>query len=400
MATIALNWELGADLGHISRYLSIALRLRERGHRPVLLLRDITRAESVLGPHKIEFLQAPVWLAPVQGLPPDINFTETLFRFGFLYPDGLLSMTRAWRSLWQLVQPQLMLFDHAPTAMLAARGLGIPRMVLGNSFAVPPPEKPLPRFRWWASGAGEMLRLMETEERVTRNCNYVLNRLGALPIRQVSDLYEAEATYLCARPAMDGYGERSNVPYIGPINNLTMGVEPLWPEGAGPKVFAYLKPKYKHFEPLLNAISASKGRYLIFAPGLSEQLRQRYESGHVVFSASPLNMSEVIKQCSAILCHAGGMTDIALDAGIPVLLLPTQMEQIMTSHRVANLGAGVFLPPEGNPGMLPKLIKQILDNGSLHSCASSYATSLPVVDQYQAVETVVDASEALIPEAS
>lgn len=92
MATIALNWELGADLGHINRFSPITLRLREQGHRPVMLLRDITRAESLLGEHRLEFLQAPAWLTPAQGLPPDINFTETLYRFGYLYPDGLLSM--------------------------------------------------------------------------------------------------------------------------------------------------------------------------------------------------------------------------------------------------------------------------------------------------------------------
>ena len=399
MAIIALNWELGADLGHIGRYLSIALRLRERGHRPVLILRDITRAESVLGPHQIEFLQAPVWLAPVQGLPPDINFTETLYRFGFLYPEGLLSMARAWRSLWQLVQPQVMLFDQAPTAMLAARGLGIPRLVLGNSFAVPPLEKPLPRFRWWTSGVGELARLMETEARVSRNCNFVLNKFDVPPIRQVSDLFEAEATYLCARPAMDGYGERAHATYIGPINHLAMGVEPFWPAGDAPKIFAYLKPQYKHFEPLLNAIAASKARYLIFAPGLSEQLRKRYQSEHVVFSTSPLKMSEVVKQCSAIICHAGGMADIALDAGKPVLLLPTQMEQTMTSHRVAALGAGVFLPLDGNPGMLPKLIKQVLENSSLLARASEYAARLSVVDQFAAVERVAEACEALVTRA-
>ncbi len=382
--------------GHISRYLSIALRLRERGHRPLLILRDITRAESILGSYQIEFLQAPVWLAPVQGLPPDINFTETLYRFGFVYPDGLLSMAKVWRSLWQLVHPQVMLFDHAPTAMLAARGLGIPRLVLGNSFTVPPPEKPLPRFRWWESGAGELPRLMDTEERVTKNCNVVLNKLGAPLIRQVSDLHEAEANYLCSRPELDAYGERANALYIGPINNLAMGVDPLWPAGNTPKVFAYLKPQYKHFEPLLNALSASKARYLIYAPGLSEPLRKRYESGHVAFSASPLKMSEVVKQCHAIVCHAGGITHIALGAGKPVLLLPMQMEQTMVSHRIAALGAGVFLPLDGSPGMLPKLIKQVLDNTHLTDRALEYAATVLDKDESSALERIINSCEAIL----
>lgn len=396
MATIVLNWELGAALGHIGRYLTIALRLRERGHRPVLVLRDISQAESVLGPHGIEFLQAPVWLTRVQGLPPDLNFTETLFRFGFLRPDGLLSMAKAWRAVWDLLQPQLMLFDHAPTALLAARGFSAPRMILGNSFAVPPRVRPLPRYRWWTDGAGEHARLAETEVRTTQNCNSVLEHLGAPPIAQLADLFEAEATYICARPKLDVYGERADGEYIGSINSLSMGADPVWPPGDGPPVFAYLKSDYKHLDALFGAIGKSRARYLIYAAGLSEHLRRCHESEHVAFSVTPVRMREVVRQCAAIICHAGGMTDIALDHAKPVLLLPTQMEQTMTSHRVDALGAGLFLPFDGNPGALPKLVKRLLDDDRLAVHAAEYQAQLPGIDQSLAVDRVVERCEALL----
>lgn len=396
MATIVLNWELGADLGHINRLLPIALRLREEGHRPVMLLRDITRAASILGEHQLVFLQAPVWLTPVHGLPPDINFTETLYRFGYLYPDGLLSMAKAWRALWALLQPDLMIFDHAPSALLAARGLGIPRMVIGNSFSIPPTERPLPRFRWWTSGAGELPRLEETEARATKNSNAVLMELGAPPIGQLSDLFQAEATYICGRPKLDVYGERSQCEYIGPINNTALGVTPHWPLAEGPAVFAYLKPHYQHFEPLLKAMGSSKARYLIFAPGIPEALVQRYQKGHIRFSREPFQMQEVVKGCDLIICHAGGVTDIALEAGRPLLLLPTQMEQTMTSRRVEALGAGLFLPPEGNPGLLPKLLKQILEQPTFAQQAAEYAASLPDTDRSVAIDRVIDGCKRLL----
>ncbi len=402
MATIALNWELGAALGHVGRFLPIALRLRERGHRPVLVLRDISQAAAVLAPHRLEFVQAPVWLIPVTGLPPDLNFTETLYRFGFLDPGGLLSMTMAWRRLWELLQPQLLIFDHAPTALLAARGLHLPRVLLGNSFAVPPRVRPLPRFRWWTRGQSEHGRLAETEERTTRHCNVVLKQLEAPPIAQFADLFEAEATYLCARPQLDVYGERQagqGGEYIGPINSLGMGADPLWPAGDGPRVFAYLKSDYKHLEPLLNAIAKSRARYLIYAAGLPEQVRKRHESEHVTFSAIPLRMREVVKQCTAIICHAGGMTDIALDHGKPLLLLPMQMEQTMTSHRVEVLGAGVLLPIEGNPAVLPRLIKRLLEDGHLAARAEAYSRQWPSTDQTPAVARVVDRCEMLLKHA-
>lgn len=386
----------GADLGHINRFLSVALRLRDQGHRQVMLLRDITRAESILGEHGLEFFQAPVWLTQIQGLPPDINFTETLYRFGYLYPDGLMSMATAWRNAWKLLQPQLMIFDHAPSALLAARRLGIPRVLIGNSFGIPPLVRPLPRFRWWTDGLVDQTRLAETEARATRNSNAVLMRLGAPPITQVSDLFQAEATLICGRPALDVYGERKHGEYIGPINNVTSGVNPIWPPGENPRIFAYLKPQYKHFDALLNAIKSSKARYLIYAPGIPEALVKRYQSSHVSFSAAPLRMEEVVRTCNALICHAGGMTDIALEASKPILLLPTQMEQTMTSHRAEALGAGIVMPLDGNPGALPKLIKRLLEDGQLSVRAAEYAASLPFTDQSNAVDRVVDTCQTLL----
>ena len=396
MATIVLNWELGADLGHINRLLPIALQLRETGHQPVMVLRDISRAESILGKHQLTFLQAPIWLTPVHGLPADINFTETLYRFGYLHPDGLLSMTKAWRALWALLNPDLMIFDHAPTALLAARGLPIPRMIIGNSFGVPPAERPLPRFRWWTNGMREQPRLEETEQRATRNSNTVLRQLNAPPINQLSDLFQAEALHICGRPQLDVYGPRHHEAYIGPINTTTIGAAPRWPLAEGPAVFAYIKPHYQHFEALLKTIGNSKARYLIFAPGMPEALVRRFQKGHIQFSTTPLRMDEVIKQCHSVICHAGGMTDIALDAGKPLLLLPTQMEQTMTSHRAAALGAALFLPPEGNPGLLPKLLKQLLDDSALGVCATQYAATLPHTAPSQAVAQVVTSCEKLL----
>ena len=396
MAVIAMNWELGADLGHIGRFLPIALELRRRGHRPVMLLRDISRAESILGPHGLEFMQAPVWLTHVSGLPPDINFTETMFRFGYLHPPGLLSMCRAWRAVWALLNPAVLIFDHAPTAMLAARGMGLPRVVIGNSFAIPPSRRPLPRFRWWTDGVADGARLLETEARATRNGNFVLKALGAPLLGQVSDIFAAEKIFICSSPDLDVYGVRSDGQYLGPINNVEHGEEPTWPKGRDAKVFAYIKPGYKHFEVLLEAISRCKlASYLIFAPGMPEQWRKKYGAPHIVFSESPFKMAEVVRDCSTVICHAGGVTDVALQAGRPVLLLPTQMEQTMTSRRVESLGAGVFLPLDGNPANIAKLLKQLHTDSSLSLRAEEYAATSCEIDRAGAIDNLVTACVSL-----
>lgn len=49
MSRILIAWELGADYGHISTFLPIALEMKRRGHEPILVLRDLCGAEKILG---------------------------------------------------------------------------------------------------------------------------------------------------------------------------------------------------------------------------------------------------------------------------------------------------------------------------------------------------------------
>ena len=102
-----------------------------------------------------------------------------------------------------------------------------------------------------------------------------------------------------------------------------------------------------------------------------------------------MNMNQVVKTCDLIVCHAGGMTDIALSAGLPVLQLPMQMEQTMTSRRTEILGAGLYLPTEGNPGEFRKLLKKLLNDESFTLAARRYASTLAEQDNNSSLERLV-----------
>lgn len=397
MAVIALNWELGADLGHVSRFLAVAKALRDRGHRPICILKDISRAEPILGNAGIEYLQAPVWLPRSQGLPPDLNFTETLMRFGFLQPDGLTAMVRCWRHLWRMLDAKLLIMDLAPTACLAARGFGLPRMLMGNSYSVPPVTSPLPAFRWWLKPPGEAIRLAETERRVLNNINTCAVRLDIPLLTRVGDLFSAERRAYCAFPELDVYGLRNDGEYIGPINNVDTGVSPSWPAGGGPRVFAYIKPHYKHFEALLGVMRRTEARFLIYAPGVAQASVRKHSTQNIAFSPLPLRMSEVVPDSDVLICHAGGSTDIALCYGKPVLQLPMQMEQMMTSQRTAALGAGLYLPFEGNPGELSHLLKRLLEDPAFGKAAKAFADHYRDQDDARNVVALLAMCEELLP---
>jgi UDP:flavonoid glycosyltransferase YjiC (YdhE family) len=396
MATIALIWELGADLGHLGHFLPMAREFKARGHTPVLVLRDISRVETLFSGEGVEYLQAPLWLPPIQGLPPDLNFTETLFRFGFLDPGGLTSLLRAWRSLLSRLAPDILLFDHAPTALLATHGSGIPRVLTGNGFSIPPATRPLPRYRYWAPEERESSRLEETERRVVRHANIALEAIGAGTIRQVSDLYDCDATFIASHPLIDAYGQRSDADYLGSIGNETKGSLPAWPSGAGKRVFAYLKPQHGTTEPMLAAIQQARTPALIYAPGISTDAIRRHASPLVEFSDVPFRMDRIAAEADVGICHAGGTASSLLLAGKPVLLLPTQMEQTMVSRRITDLGAGLYLPIDAKPGALRKMLGRLLEEATFTEAAQRIANSLPMAPQSQAIARLVDRCEELL----
>src|SRR5512144_549484 len=118
------------------RFLTIARELARRGHEPIFALRELTHVDAILRDEPFTVFQAPIWAAHIGGLPQPIGFAETLMRLGFLYPSQLSGLCRGWRSLVTLVAPDLLILDYAPTALLATRGLGAPRALVGHSFSV------------------------------------------------------------------------------------------------------------------------------------------------------------------------------------------------------------------------------------------------------------------------
>src|SRR5260221_13195072 len=147
MSRILSSWDLGETLGHTTNFLPVAASLRWGGHEIVAALRELPRSD-ILGKHGITLFQAPLWQGPPHGLPnPPLSFAEILFHFGYLDGAGLVGMLRGWRSLLRLFAPDLMIADHAPTALVAARTLSVPSATFGHGFFLPPSVSPMPNLR-------------------------------------------------------------------------------------------------------------------------------------------------------------------------------------------------------------------------------------------------------------
>ena len=124
MACFLLAWELGGGMGHVVPLAQVAEPLVQRGHEVHFVLRDLAVARAGLGAlasaPRVRLWQAPVWQMPYQAPQPSVSYAELLFHAGYLDAGRLQGLVQGWQSLLDAIAPDLLLADHAPTALQVA----------------------------------------------------------------------------------------------------------------------------------------------------------------------------------------------------------------------------------------------------------------------------------------
>ncbi|MGE5626139.1 MAG: glycosyltransferase [Bacillota bacterium] len=359
MARVVMCWELGADLGHVARLKPLAEALAARGHEVSFIVRENLPAERLLDPARFRWYQAPFQTEAVPApMAPTLSFAHVMHNVGFNRPQAILGRIHAWRNLFTSLKPDLLVFDHSPSALLAARGLKTRRVVLGTGFGIPPDTSPWPPFD--AADAGADVR--GAEESIRANINEALKTLGEAPIGRLADIYRAQASLLFTLKELDHYPDRPDGDYWGPTHQET-GVAPAWPVKNGRRVFAYLKP-FKTLSSLLDTLKQSGRPSLIYLGKGAEDLRRGYSGADMNFSDRPVDLTRAVADADLVVCHAGhGTVSAALFAGKPLLLLPLNIEQRMLSARVAAAGAGLAAPALAAEGMRQKFLRLLEEPG-------------------------------------
>jgi UDP:flavonoid glycosyltransferase YjiC (YdhE family) len=388
-------WEIGEDLGHVSQFLPLALELRRRGHDVVTALRELPRAEGIIGRHGITMLQAPIWQGELLDPPrPPVSYAEILFFFGYLDASRLTAMIRAWASLISLIGPDVIIADHAPTALIAARMLGIPRTTMGSGFFLPPATSPLPSMRPWSDVSSE--RLMQSDQRALTEINAALRTLSARPLERLSELFECARHFLITFSELDHYPSRAAAQYYGPILGSAGGAVPDWPQGSGPRVFAYLKPHYQEMEEVLDGLTAFGCRTAAFISGIAAPALARIRSHAISISHRPYDIKRAAAECDFGVCHAGhGTICELLLKGKPLLLLPIQFEQYLVAERVRKAGAGVVVERENPRRDFKAAIGEIINTPDYANKAKQFASHYSGFTSLATVKRIADECEAI-----
>jgi len=372
MASMLFCWELGAGFGHLTPHREVLAALRNRGHAVHIAVRDLTRAAKAFDGLPFHYWQAPT----PQSRPEAIfkttsNFAQILHNTGLGDPTGLAARISAWRNIFAVTRPQVALVDYCPTALLALRGLGIPTIVTGTGFFIPPNVSPFPAFPM-ISPQPSTEQLLQEEQQLLLGINAAIARHRIAPLNSLSQIFHDVAGKIFrAMPEFDHYPNRGPAEFLGlPPDPPRTAIA--WPPGQGPKVFAYLKP-FPALEALLALLQKHQGPTIVACDGIPKPIRHKYSTQSLRFVPPTIDIAQMGRESAFAITNANLTTSVRLLLqGCPLISIPLQLEQMLVAHNFRQRGIGVVARPDSAEDMATLLL-EIQRNPSYRAAAQALA---------------------------
>lgn len=392
-SSILVCWELGGGLGHLAKCALLASKLLARGCEVSFAVRDLASAHRLLPETHYCLVQAPVSSVTLQGWPPPADYAEILLHSGWGQRSELESRVRGWRGLFDALNVDLVIAEHAPTAILAARTEGIPAVAWGSGFFSPPASWPV--FRTWDKA--DPSRRSKSHQLVLETINAALASLGCLPIPDLDALFLGVANFLCTWPELDHYPQRDGANYCGPVWLNDVGIAPAWPDtnrSEQKKIFAYLRPNLPGVESILQALANQRASTLVY---MTEHARfsSQFSSYHNMRFTDEIVQLDKVSQEADVVISSGSDTQHAMALqGVPTLGLPMNAEQRIASERLATLGCGLYvIPRDSDLSLLNDIsvtLKQLLEEAAFTKNAKNLQRRRAEHDTHAMVDRVAE----------
>lgn len=373
-------WEVGANYGHAAMISQLLPWIPEEIDILAAVRDPVSFRDQIPDP-RIQVLAAP--------FAPDIKVTRKE-AVGLNYPDVLrfvgwndINVLSAYLECWEVllreVNADILLAQAAPTALLAARALDIPRVVIGGGYDLPPRATPMPAFMHWEPSDRE--ELLRREAAVLTVANAALKQRGHSGLATFRDLLDTDGYVLVTVPELDHYGDRAAIepdhtPYLGPVAGLPFGEEVAWRPDAEYRIFAYLRPGNPRFETAIKALASlpAKTDIVLAAPGAPANLPDRLKSTSLRLFTGPVNVEPLLASCNLGISHASAnmAANFAIH-GVPQIGLPNHTEQTMMAHAFSRSHLGLGLVGKASPDQLIGAIDLVRSSEKVAKAAEEFS---------------------------
>ncbi len=381
---ILFVWELGDGLGHVSRMLPLARRLREAGEVCLFAVRNVENSHKVLGGTGMTMLQAPITqpVTDYDGKASIGAFGDIMETIGYGRVERLHALLSAWDGLYESARPDLIIADYAPTALLAARGR-IPAVAIGDWFTLPP--NTLPAFPFLRESGPRI-----SEVGLLRVVQEVQARRGAAAPSALPGILDCVAPFIITLPELDSYADKRAGPAVGPLTPLP---EPLETTDHEVDYFAYLSLGFRPTAKVLDVLSKMPLRGSVYLRDASALQRDGWRGRGLIIHDSPQDMREMARR-SAVMIHHGGLGTIetVFALGRPQMLVPRHLEQGVNAVMAGRLRLAVGMQTGGRfaDEHLVQALRHALESKELRDNAAKKAAELARRGPFNALEPVAE----------
>ncbi|MGE5616897.1 MAG: nucleotide disphospho-sugar-binding domain-containing protein [Bacillota bacterium] len=394
MARIAFAWEFGASYGHAVSCTGLGTALHARGHAIGFMFRELHQLAVLPETAAFDVFQAPRLPREGVGAERPASLADILLGCGYDDPRMLVALVGGWRALLRHWNPDLVVADFAPTALVAAGLLRLPRVSYGNGFFTPPRLSPLPPFRY--DEPVDANRLRAVDARALASVNAALARFGAPPLARLCDLFETDEDFLCSFPEIDHYGTRPPAGYWGPRVRFDRGIEARWPQHAGRNIFVYVQRTLPQLDALIDALRSRDDNVIAFIPEVDGERRARLAAPHRLVADRPLRLDRLMKRCDLLVSLGGEIAGGALTFGVPQLVFPQQYEQYLLARRIEQLGAGGWIAGPVDAHAIAKTLDRLLADARAVTAARDFARRYPAFSPEEQRRRIVARIEAIL----
>lgn len=341
LKTALLATEAGRGLGHIKRLAAIAGELKQHGWHTILSSFRLAQLGADASAFD-EILPAPGWpgLQNETGFrkahdpkSPATSYASMLSHFGAADPVVVRNQLLTWSSLLARTNPTVVVGDYAPGCMLAAAGR-VPAFAVGNGFTVPALLNG--RFVPFRDAASDADLQMQNQvlQAIWEGCRDA----GKTIAREPFEAIRGDAAYpICYRLFDCAQGRRIEAvlpPDMPGLNDETLN----W-DGERTKTFVYLGSDALLYRHLFETIVQNCPQTEFYRDVLhGDQASLRPAS----LRKDAFSLIEIAKECALFIHHGGlGTTQMCAAAGVPQLIIYTDIEKWLNAQVISKSGAGI-----------------------------------------------------------
>lgn len=337
MRRVLLCWEFGGGNGHVRQLKSIGDQLQARGLTVSYGLRrpDVGAAIGIM---QEAIRPAPNW--PLRPNAANAGKALTSATYGdylaqlMLRPhDDLGERFRLWHELIERERPDLVIADYAPSVSLLCHGR-VPVVAIGNGYTLPPATlDSFPRLL-------ENVPVEYDESDVVLRVNAALGRHGRTPITRFPQINRADQHHLLTLPCLDPYRDQRAGGWLGAAD--TKGIVPQ--NEAPRRLFSYFHESRQTDARLVDGLAQSglPGKAVFSLP-----LRRTVKKLEAAGIEAPDGLADLATELAAsgVLVHQGsaGMTMAGIAAGLPQVMLRSDLEKTLYAKAVVSRNAGIVL---------------------------------------------------------